>query len=33
MPCIVIYEICTFLNTTDINYLSQANKKLNEKAI
>ena len=33
MTCIVIYEISTFLNTTDINYLSQANKELNEKAI
>lgn len=32
MPLITIYEICSFLNPSEINNLSQANKKLNEKA-
>ena len=31
MSCIVLYEICTFLNIIDINYLGQANKELNKK--
>ena len=32
MPCIVISEICSFLNVNDISKLSRVNKTMNEKA-
>lgn len=32
LPYIAIYEICSFLNPSEINNLSKANKNLNEKA-
>ncbi len=32
MPLITISEICSFLDSKDINNLSQVNKKKNEKA-